>query len=147
MANSVSVLQGYGRIRREAKAMVAAHPPSRIDLHLTDGVQADAWVEVKNVTLLDGERVCFPDAVSVRALKHLEVLLAKVRQGDRGVILYAVNRPEGSGFSPAWGIDPTYAQRLGEVVQEGVEAYALRLRHTVDGIVGAGLVPLDLERY
>jgi sugar fermentation stimulation protein A len=142
----VPALDGYASVRREVGTAVEGHPSSRIDLLLSSGNRADAWVEVKNVTLLDGERVCFPDAVSVRAKKHLDVLVAMVRRGERGVILFAVNRPEGRAFSPAGEIDPAYARRLEEVMAAGVEAYALRLRHTVDGIVGGELLPVEIGR-
>ena len=38
------------------------------------------WVEVKNVTLLDGDCLRFPDAVSERGRKHLDLLAAAVGQ-------------------------------------------------------------------
>jgi sugar fermentation stimulation protein A len=135
----VPPLTGYAQLKREVSYPVPGHPRSRIDLLLSDGAVPDALVEVKNVTLLDGEYLRFPDAVSVRALKHLDLLLAAVERGIRGVILFALNRPEGNGFSAAADIDPAYTARLSEVVEQGVEAYALRIRHTRDGMIGEGI--------
>ncbi|MES9898860.1 MAG: DNA/RNA nuclease SfsA [Sedimenticola sp.] len=140
----VSVLAGYQRLQREVRFTVPGHPASRLDLLLSEGMEKDALVEIKNVTLLIEDSLQFPDAVSERARKHLDMLVAAVERGMRGVILFAVNRPEGDYFTAAVAIDPKYGERLREVVAGGVEAYALRLNHTSGGIVGGGMVPIEL---
>ena len=133
-------LAGYGTLRREVKFELEGHPSARFDLLLSEGKGADAYVEVKNVTLLDGDYIRFPDAVSERGRKHLDLLLEAVRLGYRGVVLFAVNRPEGSCFAPAQAIDPAYAERLREVVDAGVEALVVRIRHSDEGMsVGEGV--------
>lgn len=120
-------------------------PRGRIDIGLSSGPRPDALVEVKNVTLLDQGCLRFPDAVSERGRKHLDLLLAAVRSGLRGVILFAANRPEGDRVGPAWAVDSAYSRRLLEVVEGGVEALAVRLVHTADGIKTGDLLPVDLE--
>ena len=145
VAGRVPALADYRTLQSEVRFDVPGHPRSRLDLRLGDGQSADALVEIKNVTLLDGDRLRFPDAVSVRALKHLDLLGAAVESGLRGVILFALNRPEGRCFSPAPEIDPAYARRLSEVVAGGVEALALRIRHTPQGMLGDGMVPVELD--
>jgi sugar fermentation stimulation protein A len=145
-AGRIGPLAGYGGLRREVVLEAPGHPRSRIDLRLTDGGAVDAWVEVKNTTLLLGAAVAFPDAVTERGRKHLGTLLHAVQGGERGVMLFAVNRPEGERFAPAWDIDPAYAERLAEVAARGVEVLAVRLVHTPSGIeVGDGL-PVDVGR-
>lgn len=140
----VPPLSGYKKLQREVKYDLPEHPPSRLDLMLSEGDRPDALVEVKNVTLLVGDSLQFPDAVSVRAKKHLDILMGAVERGLRGVILFALNRPEGDSFSPAADIDPDYAVRLKEVTEKGVEAYALRLNHEEKGIVGERMVSVSL---
>lgn len=138
-------LTGYESVRREvAFAPAGLRQRGRIDIALGEGSRADALVEVKNVTLLDGDWLRFPDAVSERGRKHLDLLAAAVAEGRRGVILFAANRPEGVRVGPAWEIDPGYARRLAEVLAGGVEAIAARLVHEPDGIEVDGLVPVDL---
>jgi len=144
-AGHITELASYRSLRREVRFEPPGHPRSRLDFFLSEGDRADAYVEVKNVTLLDGDRLRFPDAVSERGRKHLDVLQEAVNQGYRGVILFALNRPEGHGFSPAETIDPAYAQRLREVVASGVEAVALRVRHTETGMWGEGSEELLLS--
>ncbi|OOZ36920.1 DNA/RNA nuclease SfsA [Solemya velesiana gill symbiont] len=143
-AGRVQALAGYAELTREVKFDAPEHPSSRIDLMLSGGDRPDALVEVKNVTLWDGERLRFPDAVSQRATKHLHVLRHAVKRGMRGVVLFALNRPEGECFSPAGDIDPVYAETLEEVLTGGVEAYALRIRHDQRGMRGEGMVPVVL---
>ena len=50
------------------------HPGGRLDIALVQGPAPDVLLEVKNVTLLDGNRLRFLDAVSARGRKHLDLL-------------------------------------------------------------------------
>jgi sugar fermentation stimulation protein A len=145
-AGRIAPLAGYRGLRREVRFEPAGLPRGRIDMGLTDGPEPDALVEVKNVTLLEGGFLRFPDAVSERARKHLDLLLSAVRSGRRGVILFAANRPEGERVGPAWNLDPAYARRLVEAVEGGVEALAVRLVHSATGIETGEALPVDLGR-
>ncbi len=142
----IAPLRGYPQVRREVGFTAPGHPRSRIDLELSGGSGRDALVEIKNATLLGPQAVLFPDAVTERGRKHLDVLAEAVRQGKRGVVLFAVNRPEGDGLRPAWERDPAYCRRLAEVVEAGVEALAVRLLHTAGGIEVGPALALDLRR-
>jgi len=139
---------GYGELRREVEFAPTGHPKGRLDIALAKGPGAlpDAWIEVKNVTLLDDDCLRFPDAVTTRGRKHLGLLRAAVERGDRGVMLFAVNRPEGESFAPAWSIDPAYAECLAAVAKAGVEILAVRIRHTETGLEVAEGLPVDLTR-
>ena len=101
-------------------------------------------MEVKNVTLWRGACLEFPDAVTQRGRKHLEVLAEAVRLGYRGVMVYALNRPEGDCFAPAADIDPAYADTLRRVAGLGVEVLAVRIEHANREMRAEGLVPVDL---
>ncbi len=138
-------LTGYRRLRREVTIELDGHPRSRLDIGLYDGPGADALVEVKNVTLLDGSCLRFPDAVSERGRKHLDLLRALKHGGRRAVMLYAMNRPEGECFAPARDIDPAYAERLTEVAAAGVEVLAVRLRHLEQSIETGELLRVELQ--
>ena len=141
----IPALAGYRTLRREVPFQESGLPRGRLDLRLQDGPGPDALVEVKNVTLLDGELLRFPDAVTERGRKHLQLLAAACRQGLRGVILYALNRPEGAGFAPAADVDPDYARCLRQVAAAGVEVIAVRIAHGPRGMWVAGMVVVDLE--
>ncbi|WP_457668123.1 DNA/RNA nuclease SfsA [Thiolapillus sp.] len=143
LQSRIAVLEGYAVVEREKSPPLEGRS-SRLDMFLSGGRKPDAWIEVKNVTLLMGDCLGFPDAVSVRGSKHLRDLQLLVAQGYRGVILYALNRPEGSCFRPAEEVDPDYAGLLREVVNQGVEVLALRLQHTETGISVSDMVPVVL---
>jgi sugar fermentation stimulation protein A len=128
-AGQIPSLRGYHRLRREVVLELPGLPRGRLDIGLYEGPAPDALVEIKNVTLFEAPCLRFPDAVTERGRKHLDLLLAAHEGGRRAVILFALNRPEGDCFAPARAIDPVYAQRLSEVTAAGVEALAVRLRH------------------
>lgn len=119
LQNTVPELAGYPGIRSE----VPYGTGSRIDLLLTDS-SGLCYVEVKNVTLVDGEGALFPDAVTTRGQKHLLELMKVVRNGHRGVIFFVVQRGDASCVAPADGIDPEYGRLLRLAVENGVEALA-----------------------
>ncbi len=103
---------------------------SRIDF-LLENDDEKVLVEVKNVTLIDGESTAsFPDAVTTRGQKHLRELLEARQQGYRSVIFFLVQRGETTDFSPADDIDPEYGRLLREVVAGGVEALAYKTQVT-----------------
>lgn len=126
---TVAELQGYTAIRAE----VPYGEASRIDL-LLEGSQRRCFVEVKNVTLVDGNQALFPDAVTTRGQKHLRELMRVVREGDRGVIFFTVQRSDGHTVSPADLIDPEYGRLLRLALENGVEALAYRALVTPEEI-------------
>jgi sugar fermentation stimulation protein A len=99
-------------------------------------------VEVKNVTLVENGLALFPDAVTTRGQKHLNELMRVVREGDRGVIFFTVQRGDGKSVSPADVIDPEYGRLLRLAMQSGVEALAYRALVTPEEILLTELLPV-----
>lgn len=121
---TVPELAGYGTCKAEVRYGVEK---SRIDLHLSDhNSLADAWVEVKNVTLCEDGQGYFPDAVTTRGQKHLRELIAQVRAGERAVLFFVVNHTGISSVRPADHIDPAYGELLREAEAAGVELLAYK---------------------
>jgi len=144
-AGAIETLAGYAQVRAEMTCPDDKPPRTRFDFLLSEGVRPDTWVEVKNVTLFEGECLRFPDAVTERGRRHLEVLARLSAQGNRAVMLYALNRAEGRCFSPADDIDPAYGAALRRVVQSaGVEVLALRIRHSAQSMAVAERVEVQL---
>lgn len=134
---TVVELQGYSTIRPE----VPYGEHSRIDL-LLEGLTGRCFVEVKNVTLVEEGRALFPDAVTTRGQKHLQELMRVVREGDRGVIFFTVQRGDGNSVSPADSIDPEYGRLLRLAMANGVEALAYRAQVTPEEIRLTERVPI-----
>ena len=129
----IKELQYFDVLRREVKL----GERSRIDLAL-DAAGKRTWIEVKNVTLVDERgRYAFPDAVTTRGAKHLRELSAAVTSGDRAVMFYLIQRADGSGFTTADDIDPTYGEELRRAVNAGVEVLAYRAEISPEEILVA----------
>jgi len=128
-AGYVEDLTGYDTIRSEVKY----GENSRIDLLLENGGER-CFVEVKNCTLVSDGLVCFPDAVTSRGFKHLVELQNQIRQGDRSVMFYLVQRMDAERFQPADHIDPAYGQELRKAVQNGVEILVYDVAIDLEGI-------------
>ena len=95
---------------------------SRIDFLLRSRGQADAYIEVKSVTLSRQQGLAeFPDSVTARGARHLRDLAAMARQGFRATLLYVVQRPDCSVLKVARDLDPVYATAMDEAIASGVE--------------------------
>lgn len=118
----VAELQGYETLRREVRY---GEENSRIDL-LLQGAAGNCYVEVKNVTLAEGGRGLFPDAVSSRGAKHLRELQKLAESGVRAVLFYCVQHTGIETVEAAREIDPAYADALDAAMAAGVEILAYR---------------------
>jgi sugar fermentation stimulation protein A len=117
---------------------------SRIDLLLSRPDGARCYVEVKNVTLVEGDCALFPDSVTARGTKHLHELAAQVRLGDRAVMLFLVQRGDCVRFRPATSIDPVYAATLTEAAAAGVELLCYACDVGPKGVSVARPLPIDV---
>jgi sugar fermentation stimulation protein A len=137
---AVPELAAFDTLRRE----VRLGETSRIDLVL-DRAGQRTWIEVKNVTLVDEHgRYAFPDAVTARGAKHLRELATAVATGDRAVMLFLAQRSDGSVFTGADDIDPSYSDELRRAVEAGVEVLANRAEVTPEEIRVASGIPVEL---
>ncbi len=120
-ADVIPGLQGYRQLKRE----VRYGENSRIDILLSDDDKPPCYIEVKSVTLEEapGDGY-FPDAVSVRAKKHLHELMQVSADGARAVLFFCVQHSGIETVSPADHIDPTYGKLLKEAAAAGVEVMA-----------------------
>ena len=135
----VPALRGFSEVEREVRVGT-----SRLDFRLSRGRQ-HCYVEVKSATLTLGDgRTAFPDAVTARGLRHLQVLDALRRQGHRAVLLFCASRNDTRSLEPADTIDPKYGRALRCVVRAGVEVLAHRCRITRRGVWLGDSVPVRL---
>jgi sugar fermentation stimulation protein A len=140
LAGRIPELAGYDTLEMERKYGVN----SRIDLLLSRPDGARCYVEVKNVTLVEGDCALFPDSVTARGTKHLHELAAQVRLGDRAVMLFLVQRGDCVRFRPADSIDPVYASTLVEAAAAGVELLCYACDVGPEGVSVAGPLPMAL---
>ena len=129
-------LEGISGLRREVK-----WEDSRFDLYgemdqskSASGTERGCFIEVKNVSMKEGERALFPDAVTERGRKHLNTLIRVKKAGMRAVMLYVVQRMDVRIFSPARDIDSAYGLALDKAIRNGVEVIVVQARVTPESI-------------
>ncbi|MBT8329569.1 MAG: DNA/RNA nuclease SfsA [Desulfofustis sp.] len=130
----------FDAMRREIKTSAG----SRLDL-LLEKNGAQAYIEIKNCSLVENGVALFPDAVTKRGTKHLKELERLVGSGCKGVIFFLVQRLDCDCFSPAAAIDPEYATTLAEVRHKGVEILAYQARVTPKSIDVTNSLPVKFD--
>ena len=81
-------------IRREVK-----YGNSRFDIYVESG-NRKAFIEVKGVTLENNGVVRFPDAPTLRGVKHVNELVKSIKDGYEAYVLFVVQINEVSYFTP-----------------------------------------------
>ena len=74
---------------------------SRIDF-LVETEEKKVLIEVKGVTLKEGETARFPDAPSDRAVKHLEELIRAVEEGWEAYVFFVIQMKGVKRFCQMW---------------------------------------------
>lgn len=138
LAGAFPDLAGYTAIRPE--------PPfagGRLDFALS-GPAGAAFVECKNVTMVEDGAAMFPDAPTERGRKHLLELTRLAREGRcLAALFFCVQRPDGACFAPATAIDPEYTRLLATAVAAGVRVLAYRAAAAPTGITLGQRLPLS----
>jgi len=140
---TITQLQGYGKLQTEVKYGLEN---SRIDIFLSQHKHLqDCYVEVKNVTLMTAQgQGLFPDAITERGRKHLRELAHMVTQGQRAVLVYCVAHTGITQVSPAWDVDPAYAETLVWAIEQGVEVMAYGAAISLTEMSLVRVVPLNM---
>ena len=138
-AGHLPELKGYTDLKREAKI-----GKSRLDGLFTDASKKlpDLWVECKNVTLVEDEVACFPDAQTERGRKHIVELMDLADSGDRVALFFFIQRTDGKCFGPADVVDPEYAQLFYKAIGQKVECWAYEAVINKQGISVGKKLPL-----
>ncbi|WMC10222.1 DNA/RNA nuclease SfsA [Oceanimonas pelagia] len=128
----IPALAGYEQVRAEVRY---GAENSRIDFLLSGPGRPDCYVEVKSVTLHEGEgQGFFPDTQSVRAQKHVRELMECAQAGHRAVMLFCVLHTGIERVSPAEHLDSKYAALVREAVAAGVECLAWKAEISPEGM-------------
>lgn len=106
---------------------------SRIDFFIESN--GEKWfIEVKGVTLEQNGRAYFPDAPTMRGVKHLNELCAAVKEGYRACALFIIQMKGVSAFSPNNVTHPEFGKALKRAAESGVVIKAVDCLVTKDGM-------------
>lgn len=78
------------------------------------------FIEVKGVTLFEGDAASFPDAPTVRGTKHVGELAECINDGYKAYIFFLVQTEGVKTFSPNHEIDPSFSESLKKASTKGV---------------------------
>jgi len=126
------------RIRREV-----AFGHSRLDFHVQDG-ERSLYVEVKGCTLETDGLALFPDAPTLRGVRHLEALGDAVLKGHRAMVLFIIQMRPVSAFSPHDTMHPAFGHALRRAAGAGVEVMAYDCLVRENAMRLGGKVPVVL---
>lgn len=135
-AQSSGYFQNISCIRPEVK-----YENSRFDFY----IEADSrriFVEVKGVTLEDKGICMFPDAPTVRGVKHLLELCDSIRHGYSAMIVFIIQMDGVSYFTPNDKTHPQFKAALAQAVSCGVTAVALDCCVTENSITAKDFVEI-----
>ena len=98
----------------------------RFDFRL-DGAKGATFIEVKSCTLVVDGHALFPDAPTERGARHLRNLVKALKEGlaSRAAVVFVIQRPDATKFSPKADTDPKFAKELKEAHSQGVEVYPI----------------------
>lgn len=96
---------------------------SRFDIYVEDGNEK-AFVEVKGVTLEKDGIAMFPDAPTLRGVKHIKELIKARNDGYRAIILFVIQMNEIESFIPNAYTHKEFADTLTFASRYGVEILA-----------------------
>ncbi|MHA1269421.1 MAG: DNA/RNA nuclease SfsA [Candidatus Helarchaeota archaeon] len=95
---------------------------SRLDFLLTNPNEK-IYIEIKSCTLVESGIALFPDAPTLRGVRHLNELEDIIKKGNRSAIIFIVQRNDAKCFKPNDETDPLFGKTLRRVVKNGVEIY------------------------
>ncbi|MGN0907084.1 MAG: DNA/RNA nuclease SfsA [Bullifex sp.] len=129
------------KVKREVTA-----GDSRFDLSVTSPEGKITYIEVKGCTK-ETDGVCsFPDAPSLRALKHVNELASLSEEGYGAVIIFVVQMEGMKYFTPDDEIMPVFRDALIKASDSGVKILALETTVTPDSVEADHLIPVCLNR-
>ena len=103
-------------------------------------------IEVKGCTLEENGIARFPDAPTLRGVKHLRGLTALARQGCRCAVLIVIQMKGVRVFQPNWKTQPEFGDALIEARDAGVEIIAMDCKVIPGTVEIDARVPVDLCR-
>ena len=102
---------------------------------LVSSKKYQSFIEVKNVTLSRKRNLAeFPDAETLRGLKHIGELVKASKKKFKVYILFVIQRNDCNAFTVAKDIDPNYANALSKAVKNNLKILCYDCKFSPKGI-------------
>lgn len=96
----------------EAGETEVTYGKSRFDLYVEYGEDKKALIEVKGVTLEENGVARFPDAPTLRGVKHVEELITCMQDGYEAYLFFVVQMKHITHVEPNWKTHPEFGNAL-----------------------------------
>ncbi len=116
---------------------------SRFDFYYETGAGVRGFVEVKGVTLEENSLAAFPDAPTLRGVKHLDELAKAAGEGYAAHICFILQMEGMSLFCPNERTHPAFGEALRRAAAAGVEILVEECAVTPDSLRVARAVPFS----
>lgn len=116
---------------------------SRFDFYW-ESSKKRGFVEVKGVTLEEDGVVRFPDAPTLRGVKHLEELVKAHQAGYEAAVCFVIQMEDVRWFAPNDATHPEFGQALRQAAAAGVEVLAMDCAVTPGSLEIRNPVPIRL---
>lgn len=116
---------------------------SRFDFYW-ESSKSRGFVEVKGVTLEEDGVVRFPDAPTLRGVKHLDELVKAREAGYEAAVCFVIQMENVRWFAPNDETHPECGQALRRAAQAGVEILAMDCAVTPQSLTMGKSVPIRL---
>ncbi|MEM2137306.1 MAG: DNA/RNA nuclease SfsA [Candidatus Methanomethylicia archaeon] len=141
-SNFIPDLDGFKIVKREYKFM-----DSKYDFLLKSPLGKNCLLEVKGCTLVVDGVAMFPDAPTVRGMRHVYGLIHALNSGYDSIIVFLITHPGAKIFKPNWIIDEALSKSLLEAYEADVKIYACKVFLMVYSmsLIWGGLIPVILK--
>ncbi|MGB0405022.1 MAG: DNA/RNA nuclease SfsA [Fusobacterium sp.] len=99
---------------------------SRLD-YLLEKNNEKIWLEIKGASLVENKEAIFPDAPSLRASKHLDILIDITKEEGKASVMFLVFR-DCNSFSPNWQTDRVFSEKFYQAIKKGVKIFFVQLK-------------------
>jgi sugar fermentation stimulation protein A len=127
------------RIKAEAK-----YGTSRFDFYV-ETVASRAFIEVKGVTLEENGIALFPDAPTLRGIKHLNELAACVAGGYDAYVVFVAQMRGILHFKPNYKTHAAFGEALARAMNTGVKAIAFDCDVAPGGMTIGKQIPIMMR--
>ena len=117
---------------------------SRFDLYI-EAENRKIFMEIKGVTLEENGVVRFPDAPTERGIKHVEELVAAVKEGYEAYLFFVVQMKDVKYFAPNRKTHAAFGEAVEQARKQGVTVLAYDCHVEKDKIEIHEEVPVVLE--
>lgn len=118
---------------------------SKLDLYFETDEQEKGFIEIKGMTLENKQIGAFPDAPTIRGLKHVNELIHAKEAGYYAAVLFMIQFEVVQSATIHRQMQPDLADKIAEAQSKGVEVFAYNCQVNQGMIAVKEPIPFDLN--